>query len=72
MIYYSIRGNDDLKRFEFQSTHPNLISYTIAYHEADNITDAKIAVYKALKKEADRVSKSLSDFFDQLAATGIC
>lgn len=72
MTFFTIKGNDDLKRFEFNSNTNMLPSYTVAYHECDNITDAKISVYKALKIEAERQNKKVQDFFQELSDTGIC
>lgn len=53
---FDIRDNHDAKRFEFTSKTHYFTSYTVAYHEADNLDDAKIAVYKAVKIELDRQS----------------
>lgn len=72
MRLFTIIGNDDLKRFEFNSSSNMLPSYTVSYHEADNIIDAKITIYKALKLEAERQNKKLEAFFQELADTGIC
>lgn len=72
MRYFNIIGNDDMKRFEFNSTTNLLPSYTVGYHECDNITDAKIAIYKALKLEAERQHKKLEHFFQEIADSGIC
>lgn len=70
--YFNIVGNNDAKRFEFHSKTNLLTSYTVGYHEADNITDAKIAVYKAIKRELETKHKKLNDFYQQLADTGLC
>lgn len=49
---FDIVSNDDLGRFEFNSKSNVSTSYTVGYHECDNLDDAKIAVYKAIKKDA--------------------
>ena len=72
MHYFTITGNNELKRFEFRSKTNLLPSYTVGYHEADNIIDAKIAVYLALKKEAERINLSMQSFFQKLADSGVC
>lgn len=72
MHCFNIIGNDELKRFEFNSKTNLLTSYTIGYHEADNINDAKIAVYKALKLEAERNNEKIQDFFQLLANSCLC
>ena len=46
---FTITQNDDLKRFEFKSHTNKLTSYTVNFLEADNLDDAKIVVYKAVK-----------------------
>ena len=45
---FSIRKNKDAKRYEFNSIDNNSYSYTVAFSEVDNLTDAKIAVWKAV------------------------
>jgi hypothetical protein len=72
MHCFNITGNDDLKRFEFSSKTNLLPSYIVGYHVADNINDAKITVYKALKLEAERQNKQIQDFFQSLANSGLC
>lgn len=68
---FEIIGNDDLKRFEFNSQTNVLTSYTVGYNECDNITDAKIAVYKAIKKDLAAKHQSISDLIQKLADSGI-
>jgi hypothetical protein len=72
MHCFNITGNDDLKRFEFSSKTNMLPSYTVRYHEADNINDAKITVYKALKLEAQRQNIKIHNLFQSLANSGLC
>jgi hypothetical protein len=47
-LMYKVKKNKDAKRWEFQPTG-DWIGYTVAFHEADNKSDAWIAVYKAMK-----------------------
>lgn len=71
LTLFDIIGNDDCKQFEFNSRTNLLTSYTVGYHEADNINDAKIAVYKAIKKDLEGKHQSITDFIQKLADSGI-
>lgn len=64
---FDIIQNDDLKKFEFNSRTNLLTSYTVSYAECDNLDDAKIAVYKAIKKDTQgKASLSkLMDFYNK-------
>tara|TARA_R110000796_G_scaffold70457_1_gene160271 strand:+ start:9549 stop:9743 length:195 start_codon:yes stop_codon:yes gene_type:complete len=52
---FTVVENTDLKRWEFT---PNKgvkeTSYTVAFCECDNLTDAWIAIYKSISKKAKR------------------
>lgn len=69
---FDIIENTDLKRFEFNSKTNLLTSYTVGFNEADNIEDAKISVYKAIKLELIRLNQTINEFIQKLANTGIC
>lgn len=49
---FDIVINDDLKRFEFNSKTNLSTSYTVGFNEVDNLDDAKIVVYMAIRKDA--------------------
>lgn len=49
---FDIVINDDLKRFEFNSKTNLSTSYTVGYDEVDNLDDAKIVIYMAIRKDA--------------------
>lgn len=57
MSLFDVISNDDLERFEFKSCTNLYISYTVGYHECDNLADAKIAVYKAIQKEQNEFNR---------------
>lgn len=52
---FKVKKNEDAKRWEFQSVNNNSVSYTVHFNEADNEADAYIAIFKAIKLEAQSV-----------------
>lgn len=54
---FKIKDNDDLKRWEFTPRIEGYISYTVSYSECSSKADACIAVWKALKKEHEKIKQ---------------
>lgn len=52
---FTIYANEDAKRFEFNSKINGVTSYTIGFHEANNLDDAKISIFLALKKDYPKI-----------------
>ena len=49
--HFTVKVNEDAKRYEFHSRCNLFNSYTVGFHEVDSLEDAYIAVWKALKKD---------------------
>jgi len=47
---FDIIINQDTKEYHFNSVDNNFCSYRVAFSEADNLSDAKISVYKGILK----------------------
>lgn len=63
---FEIIKNEDAKRYEFNSVNNNSCSYVVEFCEVDNLADAKIAIYKGIKKDEARMKKAKDSFKDRV------